>query len=222
MVWWLFLFPGRSMWRWPIFIFLFLLLNVVCFSIYYVVVTANLSLLFNLLLDSKNLFLNPKSNIQREKHRHNQYKEETTRSFFNLLSPFWKNKRRLTRSPCCVCVCVCPLIPKSQNTGTLCAHMCIPHTAGRQQLSKRTVVCIFYAVCVIWKVSRRLVLSRNSFLLVWWVKTESPRHASPYWAHCTSTRWWVTHKYGAFDGTRIGRRNHSIRIKPIPVLLFPS
>jgi hypothetical protein len=29
--------------------------------------------------------------------------------FFSLLSLFWKNKRRLMRSRCCLCVCVSPL-----------------------------------------------------------------------------------------------------------------
>jgi hypothetical protein len=66
-----------------------------------------------LFLVSKNLFLNPKSNIQREKYQHNKYKAEKTRSFSSLLSPFWKNKRRLMRSPCCVSVCLCLCMPSN-------------------------------------------------------------------------------------------------------------
>jgi hypothetical protein len=65
------------------------------------------------------------------------------------------------RSPCCLCVrmCIHPTIVTRQR---LCKH--IPVETNTHATSRRIVRCVvFYAVRVIWKESKRLVLDKVRF-----------------------------------------------------------
>jgi hypothetical protein len=73
-------------------------------------------------------------------------------SIVSLLSVFWKNKRRLMNSPCCLCRCIPAQFLK----------------AGIMDPDEMAVVerVVLYAIPVIWKASRQLVLPRTSCSIV--------------------------------------------------------
>jgi hypothetical protein len=70
-----------------------------------------------------------------------------------------KNKSRLSRSPCCLCVCMSiPPIAAKQRLGK---H--VPAATNMRNNRRIFGSVVFCAVRVVWKVSRRLVLHRSSF-----------------------------------------------------------
>jgi hypothetical protein len=139
---------------------------------------------------------------------------------FGLLSLFWKNKSKFMRSPCCLCVCESPGInfwmsqpmfmklamyimtpePISTvyfiNISHHSVSMCIPllllgSSLIKTLLQQQQKNCMhFYAVCVVSKESRQLVLPRTSCFsinstaigfIVWHVKARDWTSPSPWW-----------------------------------------